>query len=139
MAKGRIILFAFLLLTSVGLFMYFNQLFNREEILVRNIANIDLPNTARLIKKEEHWNNFNGDGYSLLVYNLPNNSGKDLFSNCESVGYKHGDYKDAGTQIRLVDENMFISGRSCYLLELSGGDIKLAVITQGQLIVYVEY
>ena len=139
MSKRRKTLFIFLFLTTMGLFIFFTQFPSRPEILVKRIANIDLPNSARLIKKEEEWSNFGGGGYSLVVYSLPSDFEKDLFSHCESMGYKYGNYRDMGTQIRLVDANIVNSGRSCYLLKISGSDIKISVINQERLIVYVQY
>jgi hypothetical protein len=82
-------------LTTIVLFLSVVYFLNKDKLpsrtpykIARNISGLKLINRGYKIQQfEERWNNFNGDGYALILFSLTKNQYKNIYNKCISMNY----------------------------------------------------
>ena len=86
--------------------------------------------------RSEKWNEFNGDGYKLVVYSSDKRE-KESKVVCDKVNLKYGYFHEASTTIGKIREVIDESKSLCYRVYLNENKIEAVYIQGGHLYYYL--
>lgn len=89
MKKYVIIFFGILIVVLAMYIFFYDSLPPRTpQKVARLISGLDVPRDARVVKYEEQWNDFNGNGYSLIILSLEKETFNKIYSRAKSLNFE---------------------------------------------------
>ena len=56
---------------------------------IEDYSGIDLQNKITFVKDTSHWNNFNGNGFKVLIYEIKNDNLNEIIQSAKQLKYKN--------------------------------------------------
>ncbi|WP_144607604.1 hypothetical protein [Algoriphagus algorifonticola] len=89
MKKYNIIFFGILIVVLAMYIFFYDSLPPRTpKKVARLISGLDVPSDSRVVKYEEQWNDFNGNGYSLIILSLEKEPFNKIYNRAKSLNFQ---------------------------------------------------
>ena len=135
--QGRLVALLLLLVTISGVAAYVAHRIMDPLRTARRVTGLDLPSETRLLHEERDWDGFLGDGYTLLVFEIPEGFSGSLLDACKQYGYETGSPVESGVHVPKVEQYLEPLGKSCHRFSDTANDTYLSVVESRTLVVYI--
>ncbi len=75
-------------LIIVAILMFFTSCNNSKITEIETFSNLDLKGKITFKEKAEKWNDFNGNGYKVMIYSIEDNNLSELLKISKEIGFK---------------------------------------------------
>ena len=94
------------------------------------------PKKSTLLVSKDEWVSFNGDGYSVRLFNIDETSGWINLKNCEAKGFVITFFKDLKEQPLAAPEYIDLNEQICAKFQNSMGVYELLIIQRDYVFFY---